>query len=449
MSAPRDLILSVNAGSSSLKISVFKPTHKADKEPVELLLTASFSNIFSPLALFSLSPKAPGESEKSRKNEEVQDVKDHESAFEYFLKSLQDSTSLERDQIAHVCHRVVHGGNYPEPVRISNESYHHIEDLTDLAPLHNAAALSVIKASLKILPDSSSIAFFDTAFHRTIPEHIAKYAIDPEIAESKGLKKYGFHGLSYSYILRATASFLKKDPSETSLIVMHLGSGASVCAIQRGASLDTSMGLTPLDGLPGATRSGGTDPSLIFHYTSKAGKVNRKTAENVHITDAEEILNKKAGWKALTGTTDFAEIAEKAAPSPRSAQSGGRDEHSNHTLAFHILVDRIIGFVGSYYLKLGGASHIDALVFAGGLGEHSAALRSAVAVRCKCLGFYISEDKNKRADDMEGDVVDLGDSHGQEHRGGMRVLLCHTDEQLEMARQCALHPEFSNELSKK
>jgi len=262
------------------------------------------------------------------------------------------------------------------------------------------------------------------------------------------LKKYGFHGLSCSYILRTTASFLKKDPSQTSLIVMHLGSGASVCAIQRGASLDTSMGLTPLDGLPGATRSGGTDPSLIFHYTSKAGKISRKTAENVHITDAEEILNKKAGWKALTGTTDFAEIAEKAAPSPPFAESGAQDEHPNHTLAFHILVDRILGFVGSYYLKLGGASQIDALVFAGGLGEHSAVLRSAVATRCKCIGFSIDEDKNKRADDMEGDVVDLGNNRGQEQNEGTRVLLCRTDEQLEMARQCALHPEFSNELSK-
>jgi len=158
-------------------------------------------------------------------------------------------------------------------------------------------------------------------------------------------------------------------------------------------------------------------------------------------------LNKKAGWKSLTGTTDFAEIAEKASPNPpSSAQSGAPDDHPNHTLAFHILVDRILGFIGSYYLKLGGASQIDALVFAGGLGEHSAVLRGAVAAHCKCLGFDIDEDKNNRADDVEGDIVDLGNDRGGKQNEGMHVLLCRTDEQLEMARQCALHPEFSNEL---
>ena len=230
-----------------------------------------------------------------------------------------------------------------------------------------------------------------------------------------------------SYILREVAAYLNKPIEQTSLVVMHLGSGASVCAIKDGKSIDTSMGLTPLDGLPGATRSGHVDPSLIFHYTSDAARLSRRATEPVEITEAEEILNREAGWKALAGTTNFAQISERA----------GNEEYPKETLAFLMFVDRILGYVGSYLLKLGGAPRVDALVFSGGIGERSAKLRAAVLERCECVGFALDKSKNDAVDKTEGVVVEIG--CGVE---GMKSLVCRTDEQLEMARQCSLQGQF-------
>ncbi|TDL16842.1 acetate and butyrate kinase [Rickenella mellea] len=430
------LILSVNAGSSSLKISVFQPTVSSDtnrvEEPVSLLLTASLSNLSSPPATFSSSANAQISRAKNVKhNEEADGVKDHESGFEYFLDHLQRETTLEKKDIVYVCHRVVHGGDYPGPVLISPESYHHIEGLSDLAPLHNGAALTVIKACMKILPGSHSIAYFDSSFHATIPPHISKYMIDTEIAEQKGLKKYGFHGSSYQFILRTVAQHLSKPISQTNLIVMHLGSGASICAIKDGKSLDTSMGLTPVDGLPGATRSGAIDPSLIFHYTSDAGKISHSATGNVHVTEAEDILNKRSGWKALTGTTDFGQIVQ-------GTFNPSDPLYLKYKLAFDIFLDRILNFLGAYYLKLGGSGHLDAVVFSGGIGERSKELREAVIERCACLGFKLDKRKNTGVDEVDGSVVEIGEGDA-----AAKVMVCRTDEQLEMARQCALDKDPS------
>lgn len=210
---------------------------------------------------------------------------------------------------------------------------------------------------------------------------------------------------------------------------MHLGSGASVCAIHKGRSIDTSMGLTPLDGLPGSSRSGHVDPSLIFHYTNNASSLSFRATEAVEITDAEEILNRESGWKALAGTSDFREVAERA--------KTGKKEDEGAKLAFDMFVDRILGYVGSYLLKLGGAVRVDALVFSGGIGERSVDLRAAVLEKCKCVGFGLDEAKNASASSSEDVVVEIG--VGQE---GMKSLVCRTDEQLEMARQCSLRDSF-------
>jgi acetate kinase len=430
------LILSVNAGSSSLKIALFSHSKESentqkDREPITLLLTSSISNISSPPAKFSFERASSGE--KDAKEEDLTSVKDHASAFAHFLDYLKNEASIDRNEIAHVCHRVVHGGDYTDPVVISDESYHHIEKLSDLAPLHNGSALSVIKACIKALPNANAIAYFDTAFHRSIPLHIASYAIDQDIAKKRGLKKYGFHGLSYAFVLRSVAKYLEKPPTSLNLIILHLGSGASVCAVKNGLSLDTSMGLTPLNGLPGATRSGAIDPSLIFHYTSKAGKMSHdpKLSRHLLITEAEDILNTKSGWKSITGTTDFSKITSKAnLSSPFS--------HDNpHRLAFDIFTDRILNYIGSYYVKLNG--QVDALVFAGGIGEHGRELREVVVKGVECLGFGVI-DAGQNADDKVrggGVVVDIG-SEGKDKR----ILVCKTDEQREMARECALEEKF-------
>ena len=185
------------------------------------------------------------------------------------------------------------------------------------------------------------------------------------------------------------------------------------------------MGLTPLSGLPGATRAGAVDPSLIFHYTNSAGRLSRRAAEAVEITDAEEILNVESGWKSLTGTTNFAVIADRA----------GKEEHPNETLAFDILVDRILTYVGSYFLKVGGLKKVDALVFSGGIGERSAKLRKAVVDHCACLGFAVDEVKNEGASKAEDNVFEIGEGDS-----GVKTLVCKTDEQVSFDLRLSFSP---------
>ncbi|TFK40129.1 Acetokinase family-domain-containing protein [Crucibulum laeve] len=435
-----NLVLSVNAGSSSLKISLYSaPLQQLDSssksEPVTLLLTSSISSISAPPAKFSFKPASIKAT--TTKDESIDAIKDHASAFAHFLHYLEKEASIDKDRIKYICHRVVHGGDYSEPVIITQETYHHIEKLSDLAPLHNGAALSVIHACIDVLPSTKSIAFFDTAFHRTIPLHVASYAIDQKIAKERGLKKYGFHGLSYAFIHRAVAQYLDKAPESLNLILLHLGSGASACVIKDGRSLDTSMGLTPLNGLPGATRSGAIDPSLIFHYTNRAGRITHdpSMATNIGVTKAEDILNRKSGWKSITGTTDFGEITKHAELDNPDSSIASKNPNR---LAFDLFADRILNYIGSYYLKLHG--NVDALVFAGGIGEKSVELREMISQRVECLGFRkLSNERNGNVG-KSGDVVEeISDpAEDEEGKKAKRILVCSTDEQLEMARECVL-----------
>ncbi|TFK75125.1 acetate kinase [Pluteus cervinus] len=402
------LILAVNAGSSSLKSSIYR------RGTLELVATSS------------ASLKTEQERSKVIINDSPPtyeaEIRDHASALAHFLHNVK----LD-DEVVNVCHRVVHGGDYQQPIVITKDSYEHIEALSALAPLHNKAALTVMDAALKLLPNAQSIAFFDTTFHRTIPPHISTYAIDPTIARKKGLKKYGFHGLSYAYILRQVSTYLQKRPEDLSLIILHLGSGASICAVQNGRSLDTSMEFTPLSGLPGATRSGSVDPSLIFHYSSKVDGVKKDDkgtlGSGLHVTEAEEILNKQAGWNALAGTKDFARVTREAA-----------EGNEQCALAFRLFVDRILNYIGAYHLKLHGS--VDAVVFAGGIGENSAGLRKTIGEHIRCLGFPdVDGQRNERAGKSSEVVIDISNDT-------KRVLVCHTDEQQEMAKQCEGNVEF-------
>ena len=269
---------------------------------------------------------------------------------------------------------------------------------------------------MKQLPSVKNIACFDSVFHHTMPDYVTTYAIDQKVAKEKGLRKYGFHGISYSYILRAVSKHLGMQPAETSIIALHLGSGASACAIRNGKSVDTTMGLTPVSGLPGGSRSGDIDPSLIFHFTNDASKMSPASTKDLHISTAEDILNKQSGWKALAGTTDFSKIADADAP-------------DTHKLALEIFIDRIVGYIGSYFLKLDG--QVDALVFAGGIGEKSALLRKRVIEKCGCLGFALDDKKNEGLSNSA--VVDIS---GQSKT---KVLVVETDEEFEMAFSCITH----------
>ncbi|KAL2796838.1 Acetokinase family-domain-containing protein [Aspergillus keveii] len=408
----RKSILSVNAGSSSVKITFYT----YEKTP-QVIANAQVSGITAPPAKLKYTL-----GDKKREEELKEPVNTPQDAFKLLLdrcfKDSDLSDIASSDDLAYICHRIVHGGEFGSSVLINDETYHQLEQLEDLAPLHNFSALEIVRLCRKELPNVQSVTFFDTSFHKSLPPYVTTYPIDQETAKSNKLRKYGFHGISYSFILRSVAEHLNKPIDKTNLIALHIGSGASMCAIKDGKSIDTSMGLTPLAGLPGATRSGDIDPSLVFHYTSEAGKLSPASTKEMHISTAEEILNKKSGWKVLTGTTDFSQIAVKDPPTPQ------------HKLAFDIFVDRIVGFVGNYFVKLDG--QVDALVFAGGIGEKSALLRKVVVEKIRSLGFGIDSSANDKGPSESETVVDIT----EKSEDVKRVLICQTDEQFEMVYNC-------------
>ncbi|KAL8419486.1 hypothetical protein RB594_002632 [Gaeumannomyces avenae] len=462
------IILAVNAGSSSVKVSVYEIAD-GHAEPMRVA-EAQINGLTAPPPKISYKRRGDdGGDVTVRKDDSLGDGKlgSQAAAFERILRELFEDEGLPqlagKGDIAVVAHRIVHGGDAERPEHITIETLHKLEKLSDLAPLHNGPSLAIVRACMSSSSSSSSssgdtsgggdeppssplapgvvnVACFDTVFHASIPRHIRTYPINQAVARANGLRKYGFHGLSYAYVTRAVSAFLGREPSGVGLIALHLGSGASACAIRGGRSHDTSMGLTPLAGLPGATRSGSVDPSLVFHYASDVGRLSPNSTKELHISRAEEILNKEAGWKALTGTTDFGAIA--AAKENQSGAGDGSDDGDGddekvdaRRLAFDLVVDRICGFVGSYYVSLGG--RVDALVFAGGIGERSALLRRAVVDQCRCLGFELDEARNAApalggAGGASSSVADVG-KDGARHR----VLVCQTDEQFEMARWCA------------
>ncbi|KAK0754100.1 Acetokinase family-domain-containing protein [Schizothecium vesticola] len=414
------IILSVNAGSSSVKVSVYSA--ELHQSPVQLA-EAQVSGLSAPPVQLTYAR----DGKTVAKNKEVgREAISQSDAFDILVKTLVDDADLtqikSKDDVGIICHRIVHGGDFSRPQLITTETKNHIEDLNDLAPLHNANSLPIVRACLRDFSAARNVACFDSQFHSTLPPHIRTYPIDPDITKRNRLRKYGFHGISYAFITRTAAEFLGKPRDRVNLIALHLGSGSSACAIKGGKSWDTSMGLTPLAGLPGATRSGSVDPSLVFHYVANAGRLSSSSTKDLHISRAEEILNKDAGWKALTGTTDFGDIIASSSSSPEKK------------LAFDLVVDRICGFVGSYYVSLHG--QVDALVFAGGIGEKGAELRAAVVGHLACLGFKLDEGKNE----AEGKEAVVRDISGEEVRH--RVLVCQTDEQMEMAKTCAEEEEF-------
>ncbi|KAM3446094.1 hypothetical protein MY3296_009994 [Beauveria thailandica] len=406
------VILAVNAGSSSVKLSAY--TQSGVESPAEIA-HAEVSKLGSEDACL----------EYARQGEHVRDEEagkaggSHETAFQEMVDLLVQDPKLcqiqDRTDIDMICHRIVHGGDYQDCQVITAQMYRQLEDLVDLAPLHNGSAMEIVRCCFRVLPKCENVACFDTQFHKTIPRHISTYPIK---ASRNSLHKYGFHGLSYAFMVRQAAHYLGKDPGALNMIALHLGSGASACAIKNGCSRDTSMGLTPVSGLPGATRSGSIDPSLVFHYTNSAAELSpslsSSSTKGLHISRAEEILNTESGWAALAGTRDFAAIA------------ASKDVEKK--LAFDLFVDRICGFVGSYYVSLRGT--VDALVFAGGIGEKSPRLRSAVVEGVACLGFSL--DKNANLQKMSQTIEEITGPNAQH-----RILVCQTDEQLEMVSLCS------------
>ncbi|WP_031224810.1 acetate kinase [Streptomyces roseochromogenus] len=333
-------------------------------------------------------------------------IADHDAALKAVAEELtRDGLGLESPELAAIGHRVVHGGLFfTEPTVIDDEVLAEIERLIPVAPLHNPANLTGIRTAQALRPDLPQVAVFDTAFHTTMPESAARYAIDPKTADRHRIRRYGFHGTSHAYVSRETARLLGKNPSEVNVIVLHLGNGASASAVEKGRCVDTSMGLTPLEGLVMGTRSGDLDPAVIFHLARVGG---------MSMDEIDTLLNKRSGLLGLCGDNDMREIR-------RRIDEG--DEEA--ALAFDIYIHRLKKYIGAYYAVLGT---VDAVAFTAGVGENAAPVREAAIAGLEGLGLAVDPELNAvRAD--EARLISPKDAR-------VAVAVVPTDEELEIATQ--------------
>ena len=301
------------------------------------------------------------------------DVHDVSGAVNLALDALA-SRALLGPGLAAVGHRVAHGGDrFTGPVVVDAAVEDAIAALGRLAPLHNPAAIAGLRAARERLGQLPHVAVFDTAFHATLPRRAREYALPPALTARLGLRRYGFHGTSHAYVAAAAAAWLHTEPARLRLVTCHLGAGASVAAVEYGRSVETSMGLTPLEGLVMATRPGDLDPGVIIELLRSG----------LSLAELEKLLNQESGLLGLTGTADMQEVE-------RRARTG--DDAS--MLALQIYAHRVRKYIGAYAAVMGG---VDAIVFAGGVGEHSALVRQRIAVRLEFLGAELDESRNRDA----------------------------------------------------
>jgi acetate kinase len=335
-----------------------------------------------------------------RIGEHGSEAKDHDAGMKIALDALGTG-----HDISAVGHRVVHGGIvFTEATVITDKVQKQIEELSPLAPLHNPANLIGIRAAIAALPGIPQVAVFDTAFHRTLPPEAYTYAIDAEVAAKHSVRRYGFHGTSHKYVSERAAEFLGRPLEDTKTIVLHLGNGASACAIDGGKSIDTSMGMTPLAGLVMGTRSGDLDPAILTYLHREAG---------LDFDELDALLNKKSGLLGLTGEGDMRDV--------QAAASKG-DEQAEAALA--VYRHRIRHYIGAYLAQLG---RLDALVFTAGVGENSVALRAQALEGLDGLGITVDAARNE-SKSRDTRYISPGGSP-------VAVLVVPTNEELEIARQ--------------
>lgn len=371
-------VLVINSGSSSLKYAVVNP--------------------------------ATGESLADGIVEEIGTgpVPDHEAALRIVHEVLASrGMHLDTLGLTAVGHRVVHGGRtFYRPTLIDDALVAELEELSPLAPLHNPPAILGIEVARKLLPDLPHIAVFDTAFFHRLPEAAATYAIDREVAQRWQIRRYGFHGTSHEYVSRQAAAFLNRPYESVNQIVLHLGSGASTSAIAGGTPVDTSMGMTPMEGLVMGTRSGDIDPGIIMYLWRNAG---------MSVEDIETLLNRHSGMLGLAGHNDFRKVHELIEAGDQNAQS-----------AYDVYVHRLRKYVGGYLAVLG---HTDVISFTAGVGENNAAVRRDSMAGLAGLGIEIDEELNA-APSREMRRISTPDSP-------VTVLVVPTDEELAIATACA------------
>ncbi len=387
-------ILVLNAGSSSVKYSLFNMCKQ------DVLVSGIIERIgeTNPVHRYTLSDAVEKHLDKP--------ISSHQQALQELFRVLSESAILtDPSDLFCIGHRVVHGGeHFRRPVLIDQQVLQQISENIALAPLHNPANLLGIKEAMQEMGAIPQVAVFDTAFHQSLPDYAYRYALPTGLYTQHGVRRYGFHGTSHRYVAKLAAEFLGKPLHETNLITLHLGNGASVTAIENGRSVDTSMGMTPLEGLMMGTRCGDIDPAIHF-YLSRTLNMSNQTIEN--------LFNKESGCKGICGENDMRAIH-------KLAESGNEDAH----LALEMYAYRIKKYIGAYFAVL---NRVDAVVFTGGIGENDIWLRQQCCANLTAFGIAVDSHKNKSPVRPCADISASG--------GRVAVLVIATHEELEIAIQ--------------
>ena len=383
-------ILSVNAGSSSLKFQMYEMPEE------KVLISGTFERICIGGGFYTI--KLNGEKIKKEK-----ELADHSVAVQTLIDELLENKVIESlDEIKGVGHRIVHGGEkYASSVIINDDVIKTVEELSSLAPLHNPANLIGVRTFMELIPNATQVGCFDTAFHQTMAKREFLYPVPYEWYEKYGVRRYGFHGMSHNYIANRTAEILENPNAR--IISCHIGNGGSLCAIKDGKSIDTSMGFTPNAGLMMGSRSGDIDCTLIPYIMDKTGE---------SLDEVINDLNKKSGYLGVSGISSDSRDIEDAA-----AQGNERA-----ILAQDMYVEKIVNYIAEYYLELGGA---DAIVFTAGVGENSKDTRKAIIDRLAPLGIKIDEEANNVRGEEK--LISTEDST-------VKVYIIPTDEEVMIAR---------------
>lgn len=389
-------ILVVNCGSSSLKYQLI------DSESEKVSASGQCERIGLD-GIFSI--KINGE-----KKETKIDLPDHEVALKTVLDALVDPENAllsSLDEIQAVGHRVVHGGEkFSKSVLVTEDVIREIEECNDLAPLHNPANILGIRACQEVMPEVPNVAVFDTAFHQTMPPKAYLYGIPKEYYEKYGVRRYGFHGTSHSFVSQRLAELAGLDIHNSKMIICHIGSGASISAVVNGESVDTSMGMTPLEGLVMGTRSGDLDPAIVEFICNK---------EKLSVSEMLQILNKKSGVLGLSGVSnDYRDLID-------AENAGNKDAHN----AVEVMIYRVIKYIGAYYTAMGGA---DAIALTAGAGENNLEVRGRIVKGLSALGIYLDEEANTVRGDER--IISTKDSK-------IPVWIVPTNEELKIARETA------------
>lgn len=391
-------ILTLNSGSSSIKYKLF------DMHSSELLASGLLECIGEDSG--NISHEIAKEDGQLQKVSHQSQIPDHKSGVVLISTWLKESGAIRSDgDLSAVGHRVVHGGaEFKETTLITPEVLETIRLQTPLAPLHNPANLLGIEVTMSLWPEVPQVAVFDTAFHSTIPNYASQYALPKPLVDEHRIRRYGFHGTSHKYVTDQAAEILDKAINEVNLIVLHLGNGASVTAVKHGKSIDTSMGMTPLEGLVMGTRSGDLDAGIVLDLIQSAG---------LPASEVYALLNKSSGLKGICGDNDMRKILARA-----------KDNDTLAKLAIEIYCYRIKKYIGAYSAIV---PELDAIVFTAGVGEHSAEIRLQCCQGLEHLGIRIDADKNNDRDKTSAFI--------NAETSPVKVLVIPTNEELEMAKQ--------------